>query len=46
MRDQPVFLAAYEEVPNETDGDEMQIAFNPRYLIEALRAIDDEKVAP
>lgn len=36
---------AYEEVPNETDGDEMQIAFNPRYLIEALRAIDDEKVA-
>ncbi|HIY03405.1 MAG TPA: DNA polymerase III subunit beta [Candidatus Anaerotignum merdipullorum] len=36
---------AYEEVPNETDGDEMQIAFNPRYLIEALRAIEDEKVA-
>ena len=23
----------------------MQIAFNPRYLIEALRAIEDEKVA-
>ncbi len=35
---------AYEEVQNETDGDEMQIAFNPRYLIEALRAIEDEKV--
>lgn len=37
--------SAYEEVPDETEGDEMQIAFNPRYLIEALRAIDDEKVA-
>ncbi len=36
---------AYEEVVNETDGDELQIAFNPRYLIEALRAIDDEKVS-
>ena len=37
--------SAYEEVPDETEGDEMQIAFNPRYLIEALRAIEDEKVA-
>lgn len=36
---------AYEEVPNETDGDELVIAFNPRYLIEALRAIEDERVS-
>lgn len=35
---------AYEEVSIEMEGDEMQIAFNPRYLIEALRAIDEEEV--
>ena len=35
----------YDEIPCETDGTDMTIYFNPRYLIEALRAIDDESVA-
>ena len=36
--------AVYEEVSAEVDGDKLLIAFNPRYLIDALRAIDDEEV--
>ncbi len=36
---------AYEELPCETEGADLEIAFNPRYFIEALRSIDDEKVA-
>lgn len=35
---------AYEEVSAEVDGDKLTIAFNPRYLMDALRAIDDEEV--
>lgn len=35
---------AFEEIQTETDGEELTIAFNPRYFIEALRSIDDEKV--
>lgn len=35
---------AYEEVSSEIDGDKLLIAFNPKYLIDALRAIDDEEV--
>lgn len=35
---------AYEEVSAEIDGDKLLIAFNPRYLIDALRAIDDDEV--
>ncbi len=35
---------AREEVAVETEGEGLQIAFNPRYLIEALRAIDEEEV--
>lgn len=35
---------AYEEVAAEVDGDKLTIAFNPRYLMDALRAIDDEEV--
>ena len=35
----------YDEIPCETDGTDMQIYFNPRYLIEALRAIDEESIA-
>lgn len=35
---------AYEEVITEIDGDKLSIAFNPKYLIDALKAIDDEEV--
>lgn len=35
---------AYEEVFAEIDGDKLSIAFNPKYLIDALKAIDDEEV--
>jgi len=34
----------YDEIPCETDGTDMTIYFNPRYLIEALRAIDEESI--
>ncbi|WP_331488199.1 DNA polymerase III subunit beta [Chakrabartyella piscis] len=36
---------AYEEIVCEVEGDDLEIAFNPRYYIEALRSIEDEKVA-
>ena len=36
---------AHEEVLVEQDGDQLEIAFNPRYLIEALRVIEDDKVS-
>jgi len=35
----------YDEIPCETDGTDMTIYFNPRYLLDALRAIDEESVA-
>lgn len=35
---------AYEEVYTEIDGDKLSIAFNPKYLIDALKAIDDEEI--
>ncbi len=35
---------AFEEISAEIEGEEISIAFNPRYFIEALRSIDDEKV--
>jgi len=35
---------SYDEVSAEVDGNTLEIAFNPRYLIEALRAIDEERV--
>jgi DNA polymerase-3 subunit beta len=35
---------AREEISVETVGKELQIGFNPRYLIDALKAIDDEEV--
>jgi DNA polymerase-3 subunit beta len=31
-------------IPCETDGKDISIHFNPRYFIEALRAIEDERV--
>lgn len=33
-----------EEIPIESQGDSLEIAFNPRYLIEGLRNIDSDKV--
>jgi DNA polymerase-3 subunit beta len=36
--------SAREEVAVEMTGNELDIGFNPRYFIEALRAIDDENV--
>ncbi len=38
------FGTSYEEVYIDLEGEGLNIAFNPRYLIEALKAIDDEKV--
>ena len=34
----------YEEISIESKGDDVTIGFNPRYIIEALRAIDEEEV--
>ena len=36
---------AREEVPIETQGDALEIAFNPRYLIEGLRTVETEKLS-
>ena len=36
--------SAYEEVPLQLDGEGLVTAFNPRYFMEALRAVDDENV--
>jgi len=35
---------SYEEVAVDFEGDKLKIGFNPKYLIDALRAIDDEKI--
>ena len=35
---------SYDEIGVDTEGDDLDIAFNPKYLIDALKAIDDEKV--
>lgn len=35
---------SYEELSIEMEGKDLNIAFNPKYLIEALRAIDDEQI--
>ncbi len=36
--------SAYEELDVNLEGEGLTIAFNPRYYLEALRAIDDEEV--
>jgi DNA polymerase-3 subunit beta len=33
-----------EELEIKTDGNNMTIGFNPRYLLDSLKVIDDEKV--
>jgi DNA polymerase-3 subunit beta len=35
---------SYDEISCDVDGSQLDIAFNPRYLIEALRAVDDERI--
>jgi len=35
---------SYDEIAVETEGEGLSIAFNPRYLIDALKAIEDEYV--
>ncbi|MFO7818696.1 MAG: DNA polymerase III subunit beta [Halanaerobacter sp.] len=35
---------AYEEVPIDLEGEETEIAFNARYLIDCLKVISDEEV--
>lgn len=35
---------SYEELSIELDGTEMEISFNPRYLIDAVKAIDENEV--
>ncbi|MCI8342633.1 MAG: DNA polymerase III subunit beta [Firmicutes bacterium] len=39
------FGSANEELSVEFEGENIKIAFNPRYLIDALRAIESEKVS-
>ncbi len=34
-----------EELPVDKDGKDLMIAFNPRFLLDALRVIDDEEVS-
>lgn len=36
---------AYEEIEIELEGKPLQIAFNPKYLIDVLRAVDEERVS-
>ncbi|MDD3570672.1 MAG: DNA polymerase III subunit beta [Lachnospiraceae bacterium] len=36
---------AYEEIKIDAVGDNLKIAFNPKYLIDALRAIEDEVIS-
>ena len=38
------FGTSYEELDIDLEGEGLNIAFNPRYLIEALKAIEDEKI--
>ena len=35
---------AKEEVQVETEGKELEIGFNPKYLLDALKAIEDDEV--
>jgi len=35
---------AFDEVQAEVDGSTLEIAFNPRYLIDALRAIEEKQI--
>lgn len=36
---------SYDEIGIEMDGITLEIAFNPKYLIEAIKAIDTEKIS-
>lgn len=39
------FGTTHDEIPVECDGESIKIAFNPRYISEALRATDEEYVS-
>ncbi len=34
----------HEEMDIQREGNELEIAFNPRYLIDALKVIEDDEV--
>jgi len=36
---------SYEEMPIEMDGNMLEVAFNPKYLIDAIKVIDTEKIS-
>lgn len=36
--------AAQEELAAECEGEELTIAFNPKYILDAIKAVDDEKI--
>lgn len=36
---------AYEEIEIELEGEALQIAFNPKYLIDVLRAVDEQRIS-
>ena len=36
---------SYEELTVECDGDNLNIAFNPKYLIDALKVIEEDKIS-
>ncbi len=38
------FGTSYEEIKIDMEGEELKIGFNPKYFIEALRAIEDETI--
>lgn len=52
IRDQNMIITSnteignvYEEIDIKKEGKEIEIAFNPKYLIDALKVIDDEMVS-
>ena len=36
---------AYEEIEIEQEGEALQIAFNPKYLIDVLRVVDEQRIS-
>jgi len=37
--------SVYEEVETEYNGEPLKISFNPKYVLEALKAVDSEKIS-
>lgn len=38
------FGTSYEEINIETEGENLEIAFNPKYLIDALKSIENDEI--